>query len=151
MTYIQQTCKHPGCTKLQCVSNKNVNGTGKSMYRLYCNEHYANNKAKNAGFNSILEYVHNRHPYLKHRKSFCENVDGRLGFVCNCEIHINAQLQVDHIDGNSENNEPENLQTLCANCHIFKTHLYKDYATPGRKTLKLHRDQGGIFNFAKDW
>ena len=28
-----------------------------------------------------------------------------------------CQLDVDHIDGNSKNNKPENYQTLCANCH----------------------------------
>jgi len=26
-------------------------------------------------------------------------------------------LQVDHIDGNSDNNKPENLRLLCPNCH----------------------------------
>ena len=43
-------------------------------------------------------------------------------------------LQVDHKDGNHLNNEPENLQTLCANCHSIKTYINKDYASPGRKT-----------------
>jgi 5-methylcytosine-specific restriction endonuclease McrA len=28
---------------------------------------------------------------------------------------------VDHIDGNHSNDDPSNLQTLCANCHRFKT------------------------------
>jgi 5-methylcytosine-specific restriction endonuclease McrA len=34
---------------------------------------------------------------------------------------IRQQLDVDHIDGNHRNNNPENLQTLCANCHRLKT------------------------------
>ena len=37
-----------------------------------------------------------------------------------------GQLDVDHIDGNHANNSPENLQTLCANCHRLKTHLQRD-------------------------
>lgn len=34
-----------------------------------------------------------------------------------------CQLDVDHIDGDRQNNARENLQTLCANCHRLKTHL----------------------------
>lgn len=32
-----------------------------------------------------------------------------------------CQLDVDHIDGNSKNDDPSNWQTLCANCHRLKT------------------------------
>jgi 5-methylcytosine-specific restriction endonuclease McrA len=35
-------------------------------------------------------------------------------------------LDVDHIDGDRFNNDPANLQTLCANCHRLKTHLAGD-------------------------
>jgi 5-methylcytosine-specific restriction endonuclease McrA len=38
-----------------------------------------------------------------------------------------CQLDVDHIDGDHDNNDPENLQTLCANCHRLKTQIQKDY------------------------
>lgn len=34
-----------------------------------------------------------------------------------------CQLDVDHIDENHSNNNPSNLQTLCANCHRLKSHL----------------------------
>lgn len=57
-------------------------------------------------------------PYRKHVKESCEF----CGFV---PVHI-CQLDVDHIDGNHLNNDVENLQTLCANCHRLKTHLNKD-------------------------
>jgi hypothetical protein len=33
-----------------------------------------------------------------------------------------CQLDVDHIDGDHQNNDPANHQTLCANCHRLKTH-----------------------------
>ena len=36
------------------------------------------------------------------------------------------RVTVDHIDGNRNNNDPSNLQTLCANCHRLKTHLNGD-------------------------
>lgn len=38
-----------------------------------------------------------------------------------------CQLDIDHIDGNSKNNDPSNLQTLCANCHRLKTWQNKDW------------------------
>ncbi len=37
------------------------------------------------------------------------------------------QLDIDHIDGNRQNNSPDNLQTLCANCHRLKTKLNQDW------------------------
>ena len=58
-------------------------------------------------------------PYLRHRKTFCEC----CGFIA---VNI-CQLDVDHIDGDHNNNERDNLQTLCANCHRLKTFLNKDW------------------------
>jgi 5-methylcytosine-specific restriction endonuclease McrA len=55
-----------------------------------------------------------RRPYRKHVKTTCQ----KCGFV---PEHM-CQLDVDHIDGNHHNNDPNNLQTLCANCHRLKTH-----------------------------
>lgn len=49
---------------------------------------------------------------------------------CGFEPEHIAQLEVDHIDGNHANNEPGNLQTLCANCHRLKTMLNGDHLTP---------------------
>ena len=53
--------------------------------------------------------------YGQHKKSSCEY----CGFI---PIH-SCQLAVDHIDGNRKNNSISNLQTLCSNCHLLKTHL----------------------------
>lgn len=55
----------------------------------------------------------------KHLKSFCEF----CGFKA---VHL-SQLDLDHIDGNHDNNNKDNLQTLCANCHRLKTFLNKDW------------------------
>jgi len=54
--------------------------------------------------------------YLKDKCEFCSFVP----------VHP-CQLDVDHIDGNHKNNAPENLQTLCANCHRLKTYQNKDW------------------------
>ena len=54
----------------------------------------------------------------------------RLGKKCSqCGFvpqHI-IQIDVDHIDGNHNNNNIENLQILCANCHRLKTYKNMDW------------------------
>lgn len=54
-----------------------------------------------------------KRPYRKHKDDHCHI----CGFVAENQI----QLDIDHIDGNHENNDESNLQTLCANCHRLKT------------------------------
>lgn len=56
--------------------------------------------------------------YKLHKKSTCEKCSFVPEDIC--------QLDVDHIDGNKYNNDPSNLQTLCANCHRLKTKLNND-------------------------
>lgn len=46
--------------------------------------------------------------------------DGFKGDVCErClfKAEHSCQLDVHHRDGNFRNNDPANLETLCANCH----------------------------------
>ncbi len=71
------------------------------------------------------KYAHRRatndasRPWWRHKKSYCE----QCGFIA----MVSAQLHVDHIDGNNSNNDPENYQTLCANCHALKTYKNADW------------------------
>lgn len=72
------------------------------------------------------------------KKTYCENKDSRLGFVCPVRIDFmfpNNVLHGDHIDGNHENNKPENIQTLCCICHHVKGLSSGDFisAKKGRK------------------
>tara|TARA_R110002126_G_C10224133_1_gene479339 strand:+ start:42 stop:410 length:369 start_codon:yes stop_codon:yes gene_type:complete len=61
----------------------------------------------------------NRVKLSKYKKDYCET----CGFVA---LH-RSQLDIDHIDGNHQNNAMKNLQTLCANCHRLKTQDNKDW------------------------
>ena len=53
-------------------------------------------------------------PWTQHKKPYCE----RCGF----EAEHRCQLDVHHRDGDLENNAPDNLETLCANCHRLLTY-----------------------------
>ena len=62
----------------------------------------------------------------KHRstyRKFKEDICAFCGFI---PVHP-CQLDVDHINGDRTNNQKENLQTLCANCHRLKTHMNNDH------------------------
>jgi 5-methylcytosine-specific restriction endonuclease McrA len=151
-------CEVPGCNKIaQNLTGGENPGRRKSSWirERYgvengwcCSYHHTHRIATELnGYESITAFSNSRHPYLKYRKDYCENVDGRLGFKCTysspssetlLEMGLTSDfkgwLQVDHIDGNHTNNDESNLQTLCACCHSIKTFQAGDYATPGRKT-----------------
>ena len=101
------TCLSPGCRK-KCTM-LGTDEQGEFTYSRCCVDH---------GFSK---------PYLVHRKDYCENTDGRLGFKCTTTIlDMRWQLEVDHMDENHSNNDEENLQTFCACCHRMKTKYYRE-------------------------
>jgi 5-methylcytosine-specific restriction endonuclease McrA len=55
----------------------------------------------------------------RQKKDHCE----LCGFIPKDPV----QLDVDHIDADPSNNNPSNLQTLCANCHRLKTKQNNDW------------------------
>ena len=60
-----------------------------------------------------------QYKYRLHKKDYCET----CGFVA---VH-RVQLDVDHIDGNHKNDNPDNLKTVCSNCHRLKTVMSGDH------------------------
>jgi hypothetical protein len=70
-------------------------------------------------------------------KRYLRETYGNKCSLCGwCEINPvtnNVPIELDHIDGNHKNNEPENVRLLCPNCHSL-TSTYKALNTGnGRK------------------
>lgn len=83
---------------------------GKQYYGQYCDT--CHNK----------KYFNSSDPHKKYRKYLKKSCEH-----CSFAPEHTSQLDIDHIDGNHQNNCPTNLQTLCANCHRLKTYQKKDY------------------------
>lgn len=73
----------------------------KPKHKQYCKKSCKTNARKN------------RKKIIASEKKTCS----MCGFVA---IH-KCQLDIDHVDGNHQNNDSSNLQILCANCHRLKT------------------------------
>ena len=78
-----------------------------------------------------IEAELNAKPYRRAKKSKCDE--------CNFVPVVMCQLDVDHINGDHNDNSIENLQTLCANCHRLKTKQSRDgqYSIKRFKTNQL--------------
>jgi hypothetical protein len=57
-------------------------------------------------------------------------------------------LQLDHIDGNSDNNFPDNLRLLCPNCH-FQTETYSKSDKSSMKMTKRNIRNRKYYNEGK--
>ena len=69
---------------------------------------------------------------------FNNNKCSKCGW-CEINTHTNKiPLEVDHIDGDSENNSFENLRLLCPNCHSL-TKTWKNIGN--RKSSRLKRNK----------
>lgn len=74
--------------------------------------HYGRATDGSKKFRAICRSCHdgdNVRPWLKWRKKFCE--------WCGHKPKWYRSLDVHHSDGNKDNNNPDNLITLCATCH----------------------------------
>ena len=128
-------CEIPNC-------DKNAHNTNTTLNPKYRKSSWV---AKEFGGDGYVCGTHHQKKYLIgdwiykiHRKKYCENIDGRLGFKCTTTIiDPEWQLDTDHINGDPSDNREENLQTFCKCCHPIKTRDSKDYASPGRKSLNL--------------
>lgn len=61
-------------------------------------------------------------PPKKYRVAVKERINKLICELCNFHAQNKCQLDVDHIDGNHDNNDLLNLQVICSNCHRLKTY-----------------------------
>ena len=101
-------CNHPG------IFGKKTGSADGLQY--WCNACKARSM-RNKRSNGFVDVSGNK-VYRKFKKETCE----RCGFV----PEHRCQLDVDHVDGNHFNNDLNNLQTLCANCHRVKTYINRN-------------------------
>jgi 5-methylcytosine-specific restriction endonuclease McrA len=114
-------------------------------------------RAREKGFDSLTEYNNSRHRYRRNRLDYCQNCAGEAVWVdpdtgehkplhdsiglCTYTIPKGelgmAMLSVDHINGNNQDDRPENHQTLCHNCHKAKSLLSKDHWSCEKKREHL--------------
>jgi hypothetical protein len=140
----QSEFTHPICITASCTNPKTVNDwhwtSGLPQYKDICIKCHTKKVAgkhgftrisqvvaKNAGFDSDTEHRNTTHHDRKHRKDYCENIDGHLGFTCPVltkESWVGFEigcLDLDHVDGNHNNNTPDNVKTYCKLCHNKKS------------------------------
>ena len=112
---MRPTCKRGGCSN-PCKTN-NYNKDGSRRYHKLCSGCAKKKHKQGKCTREPRIFLPPKNSgYI--RKDHCEH----CGFV---PLHM-CQLDADHIDGNHNNNDPSNLQTLCANCHRLKTWSNRD-------------------------
>ena len=107
------------CSHKNCSNTFNYRSNKKYCSRSCKQNAHGLRRRKKRSVSFFKSSEESKYKYRKYKKSFCE----KCGFI----PEHKCQLDVDHIDGNHQNNDPSNLQTLCANCHRLKTFLNKDY------------------------
>ena len=120
----EKISSRPICCNIGCEKKVHLIGyssTGTPKYRPYCGSCH---KSTYKG----LPFAEGVTPI---KKDYCENSEGRLGFTCATnggKLH-SCMMDLDHKDGDHYNNDHSNIQTLCKNCHAFKTKQNGDNRT----------------------
>ena len=81
----------------------------------------------------------NRTGVTKHKKNYCENRDGHLGWTCPVSTFegFEASLDLDHLDGDHHNNTPSNVKTYCKLCHGRKSLINGDCNSNKASTRRM--------------
>ena len=131
-----------------CLNCKRLYVSGRNTFGKYCSI------SCQKSYESDLKYVEwlNGNPLWSNKNtiSYKNAVIKRDGYSCSkCSIEkwngLDISLELEHLDGNSENNLPENLKLLCPNCHS-QTLTYKGKNKGnGRYSRRLRYKEGKSF------
>lgn len=106
----------PRCVNIGCNNDVAVRNWGNWSFKTECTRCQSDRKK------GIL-----RDGIIIHKKNYCENIDGHLGFYCPVptkESWVGFEigcLDLDHLDGNHYNNDHNNIKTYCKLCHNRKS------------------------------
>jgi hypothetical protein len=133
-------CVNPGCDR-ECVARNWGNWSFKSE----CSRCMTARKEKRYVVRDGLKYITHRGKEIGiviHKKDYCENHDGHLGFVCPVPrdgwARFQSGLDLDHKNGDHYSNNPEDVETLCKLCHGLKSIVKGDCSS--------HKDSARTFN-----
>lgn len=75
--------------------------------------------------------------------------DGKYGFKCVCTmIRTPASLDINHIDGNNDNRDPNNIEVLCKMCHSEVTIQQKHHlGVKKKRQIQLDPEVAKIISF----
>lgn len=111
-------------------------------YRKFCNNDC---QLKFQYQEKVKEILIGKCSYSKTLKKWLINEHGEKCFECDQNSTWKNKpliMQLDHIDGNSDNNMPENLRLLCPNCHTqtgtFSRRIKKD--TKRNRYMRKYRN-----------
>jgi hypothetical protein len=121
-------CINPGCGKPQAHDGR--------RWRVHCGHCQGASYGKHPHAPGVTPW----------KQGQCSNHDAHLGFPCCINYKKSpwavGMTEVDHRDGNRENNDPTNLDELCPMCHKHKGRISGDYNNQKHKTNNKRTTKG---------
>ena len=136
-------------SRFKTKSNKICKECGKkipSNYKEFCSKKCKVNNKQNYYFNAIENEVYVFNSKITEEKWVKKYLVHKHGEKCmKCEwnekhpITNNIPIQLNHIDGNSDNNSLKNVELLCPNCHALTPNYGSLNIGNGRTERKIKR------------
>lgn len=136
-----------GATRVEwsCLNCNKINLTKPSQPGIYCNNKCQNSYAYKIKIDNWLTF---NEPIGKNTiKRYLQETYGYKCSVCKIENWLGKSitLELEHKDGNSENNNLENLCLLCPNCHSQTPTFKGKNKGKGRHSRMVRYHQGKSF------